>query len=81
MLEILSNTFYCFNTGLKKPTWTGKFGKDIPVSKPILQYDKQGNYIQEFENTRQTDINYKHISACCLGKRKTAGGYIWKYKI
>lgn len=28
---------------------------------------------------RETGIKLTNISACCLGKRKTAGGYIWKY--
>ena len=23
---------------------------------------------------------YQISNQCCLGKRKTAGGYIWKYK-
>lgn len=74
------NNKHAVDNGLRKSPWIGKFGKNMPVSKPVLQYDIKGNYIQEFENARQTGINYKHISACCLGKRKTAGGYIWKYK-
>lgn len=28
---------------------------------------------------RQLEINASHISECCKGKRKSAGGYIWKY--
>ena len=35
--------------------------------------------VQEAE--RQTGINHRHISGCCLGRygHKTAGGYHWKY--
>ena len=28
---------------------------------------------------KELDITEQHISGCCRGKRKTAGGYIWKY--
>lgn len=63
---------------------TGKYGKLHPRSKPVLQYDLDGNYIREWENSRQIErvLGKKHsnITACCRGKRKTAVGYIWKYK-
>lgn len=53
---------------------------------PILQFDRQGNFIKEWpsmtEVERQLGIVHNSISACCLGKygHKTAGGYVWKYK-
>ena len=31
------------------------------------------------EVERKLNISNSHISACCKGKRKTAGGYKWKY--
>ena len=34
-------------------------------------------YINEAE--RVTGIDDGHISECCKGKRKSAGGYIWRY--
>jgi hypothetical protein len=53
-------------------------------SKPIIQYDKSMNIINEYESlseaSRQTNINLQNISTVCLGKNKSAGGYIWKYK-
>ena len=52
--------------------------------KEIIQFSKNGDKINEFisltEAGRKTDINNSHISQCCLGKRKSAGGFIWKYK-
>lgn len=52
-------------------------------SKPVLQYTKGGQFIKEYpsitEAGRNTGINYSSICQCCLGKRKSAGGYIWKY--
>jgi hypothetical protein len=68
----------------RKSKWTGILGKDNPKSKTVIQYDKNNNKINEFAGTheaeRMTGISYKHISSCCLNKRKTTGGYIWKYK-
>jgi hypothetical protein len=79
------NNQHAVNTGLRQSPWTGKFGTNNPKSKPVSQYDKTNNKICEFANAREaqriTGINYKHISSCCLGKRKTHGGYIWKYNI
>lgn len=62
--------------------------KNNKSSKPVLQYDLQGNFIQEYpsyrEAVRQTGI--KAIDVVCRGERqkgrkqKTAGGYLWRYK-
>lgn len=61
----------------------GKFGKDHPTSKPVLQI-RNGCVIREFygcrDAERHTGIKAGQISVCCLGKQKTAGGYQWKYK-
>lgn len=52
-------------------------------SKKVLQYTKENELLAHYESTceaqRQTGIHQTKISACCLGKRKTAGGYIWRY--
>ena len=53
-------------------------------SNPVLQFSKTGDLIAEYpsimEAERQTGCNSSHICQCCKGKRKSAGGYIWKYK-
>ena len=50
----------------------------------ILQYDKQGNFIKEYESITQasyeTNTNLGNIQQVCVGKRKSANNYIWKYK-
>lgn len=60
-------------------------------AKLIAQYDLAGNYIQTFFgaldaqewliNNGVTKGNRAntHISQCCIGKEKSAFGYIWKY--
>lgn len=52
-------------------------------SKAICQYDLNGNFIQEFpsahEVQRKLGFFAQNIGKCCLGKRKTAYGYIWRF--
>ena len=49
--------------------------------KSVSQYSLEGKFIKTYpsvrEAERQTGINNTSISACCNGKRKTAGGFIW----
>ena len=53
-------------------------------SKPIIQMDLEANFIAEHESImdaeRKVGICYQSILACCRGKQKTAGGYIFRYK-
>ena len=54
------------------------------LSKPVLQFDKNGIFINEYPSikdaARKTGVNQGDIVWVCRGKLKTAGGYIWKYK-
>ena len=64
-----------YGTGIKKSA--------IAKYKEVNQYDLQGNFIKTWNSIKQAKENLgisAHISDCCEGKRKTAGGYIWKYK-
>lgn len=60
----------------------GKFNSTN--NKEIIQYDLQGNFIKEFPSTMQIqrELGFDNSSICkvCKGKKKTAYGYIWKYK-
>ena len=52
-------------------------------SKPVLQYDLNGNFIKEWKSTMECGRNgfcSQHVASCCRGERKTHKGYIWKYK-
>lgn len=48
----------------------------------VDQYTKDMVYITTYESykdaERKTGVANSAISACCLGRRKSAGGYIWK---
>ena len=49
----------------------------------VNQYDLQNNFIKTFNSIREATYENNtfssSISACCGGKLKTSGGYIWKY--
>ena len=51
--------------------------------KKVIQYTKDGDFVYEFESTleasKTTGINQGNISLCCLGKRPSAGGFVWQF--
>ena len=49
---------------------------------PILQYNIEGNFIREWKSIKQAKIEtgLKTIGDYLLGRTKSCGGYIWKYK-
>ena len=53
------------------------------LSKAVCQYTKSGEFITMYESAKdvemKTGIKNNHIGTCCKGKRKSAGGYIWRY--
>lgn len=51
-------------------------------TKTVLQYTKNGNYVNQYCSTQEAKAKTgaSHIAECCNGKRKSAGGYLWKYK-
>ena len=77
----LTKTKMQINAG--KPS-KGKYGKEHPASKPIIQYDKDSNFIKEWncitDVERKMGYSVSNISSCLRGKSNTACGYIWKYK-
>ena len=63
--------------------WLGKFGADNPHSKPVVQVSPNGAekpHAGVMDAARATGLSFKHISACCRGKRKTHGGYQWRFE-
>lgn len=52
-------------------------------SKPVYQYTLDGELVKVWKSTLECGKNgfiQTNISACCLGKRKTANGYRWTYE-
>lgn len=59
--------------------------KQVDNSKPVLQYDINGNFIAEYSSAREADkatgIGYRMISRVCNGDRPYTHGFIFKFKI
>lgn len=62
-----------------------KLWKEHPTSKQIKQYTLDWTFIKEWwsiiEIYRNIWIVNSNISQCCNWKRKTAGGFIWKFSL
>ena len=48
-------------------------------AKAVLCVELDTTYACTRDAERALDVAHQHISKCCLGKRKTAGGYHWQY--
>lgn len=66
---------------------TGKMmGANNPNSKPIIQFNVNGDIIAEYDSIKSAEralgISGKasHIGDVCRGKQKSAYGFFWKYK-
>jgi group I intron endonuclease len=71
----------------KKKIFTKEHKRNISQSKnkPVLQIDRYTKIIiNSFESvveaSEKTGTNNRNISSVCLGKRKYANNFIWKYK-
>jgi len=72
--------------------WVKSLNKDVfnendyldNKSKAVICYDKNLNIISSYRSianaSSETKISPSNISLVCNNKRKTAGGYLWKYK-
>jgi hypothetical protein len=53
------------------------------ISKPVAQYDKQGNYITQYNSITEAAQAVsgwdENICQCCKGNKKSSSGYLWKY--
>jgi len=76
-------------------TWKNVYGNDRAIElskkisqsknlykKPLFQLDTFGNIVKEWDSCKEAirETKIKKIIECCKGNRKTAGGFIWKYK-
>ncbi len=67
------NTIHAYQNGLQAR----------PCGKPTCQFTKDGQFVAKYrsgcEADRRTGIDQSNISACCLGKLRSAGGFIWRF--
>lgn len=52
------------------------------LCKPIIQMDKNSNTIRTFKSTKEAfrETNISNITSVLKGIRKSAGGFMWRYK-
>jgi hypothetical protein len=61
-------------------------GRETTWGKPVLQFDKKGNFIAEYKSSNEAKriTGAKNIFEVASGYKnqmyKSSGGYIWKYK-
>ena len=81
---------YCMNN-IQLMTWREnrtkghsdrRNGVNTSLSMAVEQFTKGGEFVASFvsfkEAERITGVSNSHISKVCKGKRKTAGGFIWR---
>lgn len=79
------NTIHAYSIGLMKPNTNmiGRVGKLSHRSKSVVQINKNGVIINEYESitaASKAGFSPSLICKCCLGKTKAHKGFIWKHK-
>ena len=77
---------YNVNYGAAKERRAKKIrGRESKKRKPVLQYDLEGNFVARHSSVADAanivGCSTNEISKVCLGKRKTAKGFVWKHDI
>lgn len=79
--RVLGNKSYFSINNPSPNRW--KFWKNNPLSKRVWQYSKSWIFIKKWDSLTQVNnelwLNIWHISEVCSWKRKTTGGFIFKY--
>lgn len=61
----------------------GHKGEKNPAARAVNQYSKSGDFIKHWDYIKQASdelgANKSGITSCCKGRRKTCGGFVWKY--
>mgnify|MGYP003641447926 CR=1 FL=1 len=74
------NILHSYKIGTQKPLK----GSDNVLSFRVYQYGLDGKFIQSFgsgrDAARKLGLYQSNISACCLGKIKSSGGFNWSYE-
>lgn len=69
-------------SGSKNPFY-GKYGKDFPTSKKVVQLTLEDELVKIWDciidTRKQGGFSDSCVTACCRGKQKTHRGYKWKY--
>lgn len=83
MVTASQNQFHSYHILKNTPSMKNHFGKNHVASVKINQYDLNKKLIKTWDSiieaSQKLDINASCICNNCKNRRKTAGGFIWKY--
>lgn len=73
------NVKYAYDNG-RIPALLGRTGEKNHLSIPVLQYDKQGNFIKRWCSSAEAEktLGIYQVSNAAKKVRKSAGGFIWE---
>ncbi len=78
------NEYHSYRALGKKAGLSNKFGKLHPASRPVIQLDKENNYVAEFEcaadAARKCGFSEEGIRLVCMKKTNSSGGFRWVFK-
>lgn len=78
------NNIHSYRELGRKHAMKDKFGALHHNSKKIVQFDMNGSKLNTYESARDIlrclKIKDYNVTAVCRGKRKSAGGFIWKFE-
>ena len=57
----------------------GKTGNECQNSKPVINITTGEIFVSATEAANCFNLDISSLCSCCRGKRKTCGGYVWKY--
>ncbi len=85
IIRAIKNNFNCFGYRWKYyNNDTSNILPNITKNRGILQLDLEGNLLREFKNSTEaemeTGVSKKSITNVCKNRKKSAYGYIWRYK-
>lgn len=67
-------------------SYNNHYGENAPVKsreKAVIQKSKDGAILRVWDSAEKaykgTGVTRQSIGKCCLGKRKSAGGFLWKF--
>lgn len=83
MVTASENQLHSYRILKNIPSMKNHFGKNHISAVKIKQYDKNNNFIKTWDSiieaSKELNINASCICNNCKNRRKSAGGYIWKY--
>lgn len=68
-----------FGSANERRITTRDYNNSYHHRRPVCQYTLNNELIQIFKSAKETGYSRESIRDCCLGRQKTAYGYLWKY--